>query len=108
MSASDTQFCGTSGFTTNRIKSQSTKLTAQNLITIKTSFFGYCEKKSPSWLNYCFPCVFPLFKRRFLVSTGNYIFRFADENGEKPKGLPIPIDSSEIIYSRVTGKSILK
>jgi hypothetical protein len=78
---------------------KSTKLNAQHLITIKSSFSGYCLKKSPSWLNYCFPFWFPIFKKRFLISCGNFIFRYVDEYSETPKGVPIPIDGSEIVYN---------
>lgn len=76
------------------------KLTASYLKSNKESFYGYASKKSPSWLSYLFPFWFPLFKKRYFISCGNFIFRYVDEYGDSPKGIPIPIDASEIIYEQ--------
>lgn len=84
----------------SQFTSRSTKLSAKHLLSIKESFGGYADKKSPSWLTYLFPFWFPLLKKRYFISCGNFIFRYVDEFGDSPKGIPIPIDASEVVYAQ--------
>jgi hypothetical protein len=42
------------------------------------------------------PCIYPKWRPRYLVLIGNYLFRFESEHDEKPKGVPIPIDSVSV------------
>lgn len=61
---------------------------------------GYCEMKKDYWLNEMCPCLFGVqWRHRFLVLAGNFLFRFEDKTSEKPKGIPIPIDSVRIELS---------
>lgn len=70
---------------------------AQSLLSlVPAPYSGYLEKKNSSIWAYYFPCIFKPWKRRFFIIIGNYMFRFDSENGEKPKGIPIPLDSSKI------------
>lgn len=61
-----------------------------------TPHSGYCGKKSNSWLSYLLPCIFPKWKRRYFILCGNYLFRYANEHGERPKGVPIPLDACTV------------
>lgn len=54
---------------------------------------GYVEKKSNSWTSFLLPCFYPRWRRRFLVVVGSFVFRFESEHGERPKGVPIPVES---------------
>ena len=58
--------------------------------------FGYLEKKNTHPFIDYFPCCFKLWKTRFFVLQGEYLYRFKDEAGEKPKGVPIPIQACKI------------
>lgn len=69
------------------------KLSCYELQQLGPEKCGFCEKKSNSYLPYILPCFYPKWKRRFLVLVGNYLYRFESEDGERPKGIPIPIDS---------------
>eukprot|EP01031_Cornospumella_fuschlensis_P037373 gene37373-45382_t len=53
---------------------------------------GYGLKRSNSWASFCVPCLFPRWKRRCFVLVGSFLMRFDPENGDKLKGVPIPID----------------
>ena len=57
---------------------------------------GYAEKKSNSIWSFLLPWFFPSFKTRFFVLIGSYLFRYGSESDEKTKGVPIPIEQSEI------------
>ena len=75
---------------------------AQSLLSlVPTPYSGYVEKKNNSIWSYYLPCIFKQWKRRFFVLIGNYLFRFDSENGEKPKGIPIPLDSSKISIKNI-------
>ncbi len=54
---------------------------------------GFCMKKNNSLLSKVLPCLYPQWKKRFFVLCGNYLYRFALETDDIPKGVPIPIDS---------------
>ena len=69
---------------------------AQSLLSLNPTHSGYLEKKNSSIWSYYLPCFFKQWKQRYFVIIGNYLFRFDSENGEKPKGIPIPLDSSKI------------
>lgn len=70
---------------------------AQSLLSlIPTPDSGYLSKKNNSIWSYYLPCIFKPWKERFFIVIGNYLFRFDSENGEKPKGIPIPLDCSKI------------
>ena len=59
-------------------------------------YSGYCMKKSNSYLPFFLPCIYKKWKRRYFILCGNYLFRYSDEFGEKPKGVPIPLGSCQI------------
>lgn len=67
--------------------------TAQDLLAMNPSKYGYAMKKSNSFLSYILPCIFPRFKKRFFILIGNFLFRFSSEHGESPKGVPLPLDA---------------
>ena len=70
---------------------------AQSLLSLNpTPHSGYLEKKNSSIWSYYLPCIFKQWKQRYFIIIGNFLFRFDSENGEKPKGIPIPLDSSKI------------
>ena len=66
------------------------------LSTDPKPFSGYCLKKNNSILAYLFPCWFPVWKKRYFILVGNYLFRYSDEFGDIPKGVPIPLDSCQV------------
>lgn len=45
----------------------------------------------------CIPCCGfdkPVFKQRLFILRGGYLFRYVDENSQRPKGVPIPIEDA--------------
>ena len=66
------------------------------LLSLNPSKTGYCLKKNSSWWSFLFPWVFSQWNSRFVVLVGDYLFRFTSEKGEKPKGIPIPLDDISI------------
>lgn len=38
----------------------------------------------------------PSWKRRNLIAIGSYVYRYKDENGISPKGMPIPVATTEV------------
>lgn len=85
----------------NKRNSNNQMPTAADLLTSETkpSKTGYCEKKNNSILLYYFPflsCLYPLWKRRYFILIGNYLFKYESQDGEKPKGVPIPLDASTV------------
>ena len=85
-------------FTMNMTKYTGNGLpSAQSLLSlIPVPDSGYLLKKNNSIWTYYLPCIFKQWKERFFIVIGNFLFRFDSENGEKPKGIPIPLDSSKI------------
>ena len=73
-------------------KKNSLSPSAEELLSDATKY-GLCLKRNNSLLAYFLPCFFPKWKSRFLILVGNYLFRYSSEQGESPKGVPIPIDS---------------
>jgi hypothetical protein len=85
--------------TTSVVSLPSSKpLSAEFLKTVPPKLQGYCEKESNSVLAHWFPWWFPRWKRRYLITCGSFLFRFADEQSDAPKGIPIPLDISHIKY----------
>ena len=60
---------------------------------------SYCEKENDSLLSYWLPWLFPRWKIRYLVLCGNFLFRYQNEDSDTPKGVPIPLDVSQISYT---------
>lgn len=54
---------------------------------------GYAMKKDNSMMSIVLPCIYSKWKRRYFILVGNFLFRYADEHGEVPKGVPIPLES---------------
>jgi hypothetical protein len=80
-----------------QMKSRQASISAAELLSMTPQpFHGYMMKKDNGWLAYLLPCWMPAWKKRFFVVCGNYLFRFEDEEGEKPKGVPIPLDGCMI------------
>jgi hypothetical protein len=87
--------------TTRRVTKMPHLPDAQELLTADPSpqLSGYCNKKSRSLVRQCFPCMeccYPLWKTRYLILYGNYLFRYANEYGTKPKGVPLALDVSTL------------
>jgi hypothetical protein len=66
---------------------------AFDLMELSPAKSGTCMKEINSIWVYLFPCWFPKWKSRYFILIGNYLFRYKDEHGERPKGVPIPLDS---------------
>ena len=64
-------------------------------LTAKCDKAGHMEKRRERCLGLCplWPCATPIFRRRFVVLKGAYIFKFADEQGTRPKGTPLPVEA---------------
>jgi len=69
---------------------------ASELLALKPSKSGYCDKKNTSLLVKICSCCFKAWKKRFFILVGNFLYRFADETGETPKGVPVPLDSCTV------------
>ncbi len=72
------------------------KLTCADLLQIGPEKCGYVHKKSNSWSSFFLPCCYPKWRSRYLILMGNYLFRFESEHGQRPKGVPIPVDSINV------------
>ena len=79
-------------FSSSRI---SARPSAQQVVGIATKS-GYLEKKNNSWWAFFLPWLFGRYKRRFFVLAGSFLFKYASEHGETPKGIPIPLASCEV------------
>ena len=79
-------------------------LSVATLLNAENSRGGFVEKKSNSMYNSVFPCSEPWMKR-FIVLSGAYVYRFTDADNNKPKGVPIPIES--ITVEKVDGFSFV-
>ncbi len=75
------------------------KNSAGRLLALNPSKYGYADKQDNSWKPVLFPCWYPKFKRRFFILIGNFLYRFVSDEGESPKGIPIPLDSMLYIKS---------
>lgn len=75
------------------ISMSNSKLSCADLLQIGPDKCGYVHKKSNSWTSYLLPCIYSRWRSRYLILIGNYVFRFESEHGERPKGIPIPVDS---------------
>ena len=53
---------------------------------------GYMEKRRERCLGLC-PCAEPIYRRRFVVLKGAFLFKFATEQGVRPKGTPLPVEA---------------
>ncbi len=79
-----------------KMDKDSTALSAVELLAMGPDMSGYCFKENTSiWVQIC-ACWFPKWKKRFFILIGNYLFRYKDEHGERPKGVPIPLDSASV------------
>eukprot|EP01038_Epipyxis_sp_PR26KG_P005316 gene5316-7380_t len=71
-------------------------LSAEELLSLTPNKCGYCMKFNNSFLAWLFPWIFPQWKSRYFILIGNYLFRFNSVDGDKPKGVPIPVDSLRV------------
>lgn len=60
------------------------------------AMIGHLFKKNNSFWSWICPYFFPVWKERFFILIGNFLFRYASEFDETPKGVPIPLDASTI------------
>ena len=74
----------------------STSATAQSLLQSDYLHSGQLLKKNSSLMAYFCPWCFKAWKSRFCILIGNFLFKFENEWSDKPKGVPIPIDSCDI------------
>ena len=75
------------------MRKSNTKTPSAEELMAEATKYGLCQKRNNSLLAYFLPCFFPKWKTRFLILVGNYLFRYSSEQGDSPKGVPIPIDS---------------
>lgn len=64
----------------------------QELMNNKPTKYGILEKENSSLISKCFN----RWKKRYFVLIGGFLFRYTDEHGSSPKGVPIPLDSAQI------------
>ncbi|RYH12836.1 hypothetical protein EON65_37155 [archaeon] len=64
----------------------------EDVMALEPVKVGYGLKRDNSWASFILPCLFPRWKRRCFVLIGSFLLRFDSENGDKLKGVPIPID----------------
>ena len=71
------------------------KLTADFLLTSDPEHHGYLWKRSRKPLTHLFGsrCCADEWKERLFVLSGAYLFRYASDASERPKGVPLPIES---------------
>lgn len=67
-------------------------VTCQELLDLSPVKNGWGSKKNNSIWAYLFPCLVEQWRERYFVLIGSYLFRFASEQGDKVKGVPIPLD----------------
>ena len=72
-------------------------ISAQYLLSLDPERSGWLFKKNNSILRSILPCVFKKWQHRFFILIGSYLFRFSSEDSEKPKGVPIPLGTYELI-----------
>ena len=65
---------------------------ADHLRTLGPDRDGWLEKENTSLISRCFN----RWKKRYFVLIGSFLYRYADERGSAPKGMPIPLDSVTI------------
>ena len=68
-------------------------LSATSLLSLSPAKHGSARKLSNSILVKAFPCITEKYRERYFILIGNYLFRFISKTSDKPKGLPIPIDT---------------
>ena len=76
--------------------SSSSSLSAHMLMSLDSVISmksGRLQKKDNGWLPYFFPFLFPRYKERLCILVGNYFFKFKGFDDDKPKGVPLPLDS---------------
>lgn len=57
---------------------------------------GWLLKKGYRFHNVCACCIGPVWKNRYFVINGGFLFRFVHENHTKPKGRPIKLEDVTI------------
>ena len=82
----DSESSDTAPFLFKMPRSSQEMPSAQDLLELKPAKAGYCEKKNNSIFIQCFPCCFKLWKPRYFVLIGNFLYRYSSETGESPKG----------------------
>ncbi len=62
------------------------------LLELNPAKSGWASKKNNSMLAWLFPCLYEQWRERYFVLIGGFLFRFASDQGEAVKGVPIPLD----------------
>ena len=44
----------------------------------------------------CLACLAPIWKERYLIQIGNFLYRFEDSQSKTPKGAPVALDSVQV------------
>ena len=70
-----------------------------DLLELKPNKTGVLLKKNNSWLAYFFPYCYKQWNSRFCILIGNYLFKYESEDSDKPKGVPIPVDSVTVSFT---------
>lgn len=85
----------------------SSTLSVATLMSLEPSKTGYLDKKNNSWLAYFFSFLFARWKRRYCVLVGHYFFKFESMHDEKPKGVPLPLESVNTVVEVVNDEALL-
>lgn len=70
-------------------------LSASSLMNANNSKSGFVEKKLNDTYSSIFPCA-KQYRRRFIILSGGYLYRFTDAENDHPKGIPIPVESISV------------
>lgn len=82
-----------SPFMMNMTPRNSALPSAQELLEIGAVKHGYADKVDTSWRARWLPCMYPQFKKRYFILIGSFLFRYSTDNGDSPKGVPLPMDA---------------
>jgi hypothetical protein len=72
----------------------SNSIAAQQIMGLIPDMYGHCMLKKSSFIkDWLLCCCGESWRRRYLILFGDFLYRFEDEYGDHPKGIPIPLDS---------------
>lgn len=70
-------------------------LCASDLVTACVKS-GWVEKRRERCLGLCPSCCGPVYRRRFMVLKGAYVYKFGSEHASRPKGTPIAVEAATV------------
>jgi len=86
----------------------SAKPSAALLLSLIPHKAGVLLKKTNSWLHFFFPWCTNPWRSRLCVLIGGYLYKFESEHSERPKGVPIPIESITPAFTETEDGFILE